>query len=278
MLHINFNGKLVTAETPIINASSRALRYGDGIFETLKIQSGVLLNAHLHFERLWNGLQVLGFEIPALFTPDFLMKEIMHLAKKNGHINGARVRLNVFRGAGGIFDPEDLKPRFIIETWPLQEQYQQWNSNGLVLGIASGVKKSCDILANLKTNNYLPYVLAALESKRSRWNDAILLNTSDGIADTTIANIFIIKNEQLFTPALNQGPVAGITRHRLIDFLKAQQYSIVEKTLTAHDLITADEVFLTNSMYHMRWVKQLSDSIFTNIITQKIYNSFTATI
>jgi branched-chain amino acid aminotransferase len=277
MIHINFNGKLFTAETPIINASSRALRYGDGIFETLKIQSGVLLNANLHFERLWNGLQVLGFEIPVLFTPHFLMKEIMHLAQKNGHINGARVRLNVFRGAGGIFDPEDLKPRFIIETWPLQEQYQQWNSNGLVLGIASGVKKSCDILANLKTNNYLPYVLAALESKRNQWNDAILLNTSDGIADTTIANIFIIKNEQICTPALHQGPVAGITRHRLIEFLKAQQYSIVEKVLTAHDLITADEFFLTNSMYHIRWVKQLNDSIFTNTITQKIYNSFTAT-
>src|SRR4051812_14758937 len=103
-IFFNHNGKLYKEHTPVIGADNRGLRYGDGLFETIKIKNGALLFIDDHFARLWNGLKLLQFELPKHFHTDLLEKEILALAKKNGHETLARVRLNVFRGDGGLYD------------------------------------------------------------------------------------------------------------------------------------------------------------------------------
>jgi branched-chain amino acid aminotransferase len=274
----NYNGKLYKASTPVIGADSRALRFGDGIFETIKLKQGKLMLANEHFARLWKGMEVLQLAVPRHFEPEKLQDEIFTLAKKNLHDIAARVRITVFRGDGGLYDAADHKPNYIIQTWALPEGNGEWNSNGLVLGIYSKAKKNCDILSNIKHNNYLPYVLAALEAKKEKWNDAVVLNAVDRICDTTIANIFYIKNEVIFTPALSEGCVAGTTRKFLIDAVRAGGYECIEKAISTEELLQADEVFLTNSIYNIRWVHSINDATFGNAITQKIYTSFVPTI
>ena len=281
MTYFNYNGKLFTTDTAVISAANRGLRYGDGLFETIKCINGKLLLADEHFARLWKGMGVLQVEIPKHFAPDKLEEAIIALAKKNGHEATARVRLTVIRGDGGLYDAINHFPNYSIETWALinsDTKKAALNSNGLVLGIYTEVKKSCDILSNLKHNNYLPYVMAALFAKKQKWNDAIVLNSEGRIADTTIANIFMIKDRQVFTPALEEGCVAGVMRKAVIKRLRADSWELTEKPVTIEDIMNADEIFLTNSIYDIRWVQRIGDKEYGSAITQKIYTAILPTI
>jgi branched-chain amino acid aminotransferase len=274
----NYNGKIYASETAIIGAANRGLRYGDGLFETMKMKAGNLVLEDEHFARLWKGMQVLQFTIPKHFNPDKLTAEVLLIAKKNEHEKAARIRITVFRSDGGLYDAADNFPNYIIETWALPEGNGELNSNGLDMGIYADVKKSCDILSNLKHNNYLPYVMAALQAKKQKWNDAVVINNFGRICDTTIANIFFIKDEVVYTPALTEGCVAGVMRKFMIDQLAATGFTCIEKAITVDELLNADEVFLTNSIYNLRWVKSINDKNFGNPFTQKIYTAVAPTI
>ena len=278
MAWFNFNGKIYKDETAVIGAANRGLRYGDGLFETMKIKNAHLILEDEHFARLWRGLNILQFTIPKHFTADKLQEEILQITKKNNHENYARVRITVCRSNGGLYDAIDNFPNYIIQTWALPQGNDKLNSNGLDIGIYTKAKKSCDILSNLKHNNYLPYVMAAIQAKKEKWNDAIILNSYGRICDSTIANIFLVKNEVVYTPALSEGCVAGVIRKYIIDKLNATGFTCIEKEVTIDELLAADEIFLTNSIYNIRWVKSITNKILGNTITQKIYAAVVPTI
>ncbi len=272
-----YNNKFYKTGIPVISAGNRALRYGDGLFETMKIIKGRILNDTFHFERLFNGLTLLQFDIPKNFNPVFLQKRIKELLLKNNHDKVARIRLMIFRGNGGIFDPENLLPNYIIETWPLPNEINL-NENGLVVDIFPGAKKSCDIFSNLKSNNYLPYVMAGLFAKENKLNDCIVLNSFERICDSAIANIFIVKGNNIYTPPLAEGCVAGVVRRWMLEKFKLEKFIVSEKNLSVNDLFMADEFFLTNSVYHMRWVKQFRERTYPNKISAEIYDYMLQTI
>ena len=100
----------------------------------------------------------------------------------------------IFRGNGGIFDPENNFQIILLKAGRLHTG-MQLNENGLVIDVFPGAKKSCDSFSNLKSNNYLPYVMAGLYAKKNKLNDCIVLNSFDRICDSAIANIFIIEKE-----------------------------------------------------------------------------------
>lgn len=270
--YLFYNGQILRNDKPLFGADNRGLRYGDGLFETMKLVKGTIQLKELHFERFFKGLQLLQFELPGYFTPDWLEKNIGALCQKNQETI-ARVRLSVFRGNGGLYDPENHFPHCVIQSWPLPGANLQINENGLVTGIYDLARKSTDAFANLKHNNYLPYVMAALHAKQQHWNDAILLNTQGNICDATIANVFMIKADVIFTPSLQQGCVAGVMRRYLLEQLPATGYQVQEKELTVDDLYKADEVFFTNATYGMRWVQSCGQYKYTNLITTAIYNN-----
>lgn len=269
MNYFNFNGKLYEAEKPIISSESRALRYGDGVFETIKFSNNKLILADEHFHRLWKGMQLLQFDIPKLFTPEKLSEEISKTLNKNKH-TAARVRLGIYRGNGGLYDAKNHTPNFIVETWPLPESKGLLNTNGLELCIYRDAVKSCDAFSNIKHNNYLPYFMGALFAKQNKCNDALILNNHQRICDSTIANIFFIKNGIIYTPELKEGSVAGIMRKFIIEQLKNLKFKIEEVKVEVEQLMNADEIFLTNSIYNMRWVSSLENKKFSNQLIKKI--------
>jgi branched-chain amino acid aminotransferase len=270
MNYFNFNGKIYEENKPVIGVSNRGLRYGDGLFETLKYKNKELILANEHFARLWKGMQLLQFDIPKLFTPERIQQEVIELLKKNKQPS-ARIRLTIIRGDGGIQDAQNHKPNYIIQTWPLATDHSSMNENGLQLCIYTGAKKTIDLFSNIKHNNYLPYFMGALFAKEQHCNDAILLNNHERICDSTIANVFIIKNEMIFTPRLEEGCVAGIMRKYIIHNIAASGYSITETLITKEMLLEADEVFLSNSMYNIRWVAAIANKNYSNNITRQLF-------
>ena len=223
-------------------------------------------------ERLWKGLLALKFSDGKFFTKEKLISEILLLAKKNNLIS-ARVRLTIIRGEGGIYDAKNHSPNYIIEAINLPEGNGELNSNGLQLCFFEDAKKAIDSFSNLKTNNYLPYFMGALFAKENRCNDAIILNSENNICDTTIANIFYVKNGIIYSPALTQGCVAGVIRNWLLDKIQTLGFTVIETSVTKGDLFNADEVFLSNSIYNIRWVANIEETNYTNEVVFKIVDS-----
>jgi branched-chain amino acid aminotransferase len=271
MAFINYNGKYIDDSNPIIQANNRGFRFGDGVFETIKFKKGKIIFLDEHLSRLWQGLKRFQFDLPKLFTPDYLESQILALIQKN-KLSVARIRLTVFRGNGGLYDPENLHPNFIIESWNLPETNGDLNENGLQCILFKDALKSIDAYSNLKHNNYLPYLMGALQAKKLKCNDAIIFNSNLNICDSTIANVFLIKDNIIYTPALSEGCIAGVMREFVINELRKNNFNVVEKTITETDLTNADEVFLTNSIYNMRWVSAIDNFNYQNKMTREIYH------
>jgi branched-chain amino acid aminotransferase len=272
---------MVTADKPVLMADNRGYRYGDGLFETMKIIRGKIILESYHFERLFAGLKLIKFQIPSLFTANKLKQDILKLCKKNKCTDLARVRLSVFRGNGSLYNENKrllTEPcgQYLIECWPADESVNQINKKGLVIDIFPDAKKSCDIFSNLKSANYLPYVMAAQFAEENKLNDCLVSNVNGRIADATIANIFLVKNNLIITPASGEGCVNGVMRRYLIEQLRSSSgaFELREGVVTKNDIETFNEIFLTNAMYGIRWVKQFRDKTYVNTQTLKIYREF----
>ena len=277
MNSICFNGKIVAADEPVLLVSNRSYRYGDGLFETIKVAEGLVILENYHFERLFSGLSLLKFEIPVHFTKEKIKAGILQLCKRNGCEKLARVRFSVFRGNGGLYD-EDKSLQYIIECWPLSNSVNKLNENGLVIDVFNESAKTCDKFSNLKSANFLIYSMAALYAKEKKINDCLVLNTKGNIADSTIANIFTIKNGVISTPGLDQGCINGVKRRHLLNQLRDGGEEVQEMVITVGDIEAADELFLTNAINGIRWVKQFGNKNFINTKTAEIYNRVLTTI
>jgi len=267
--YFNYNGRFFADDQNVLSKDDRSYRYGDGLFETMKLINGNISLRDYHFERLFSGLSVLKFNIPVLFTKQKIEKEIKELCKKNGCERSARVRLSVSRGIGGLYD-HDNKFSYLTECWPLKQK--DLNENGLLIDIFPDAKKSIDVFSNLKSANYLPYVMAAIWAKENKLNDALILNQRDRICDSTIANVFWIKDNNIFTPPLSEGCVAGVMRKKILELaIRNPDYLVQEAILTQDILLQADEVFLTNAITGIRWVKECRNKVYKNTISSKIF-------
>ncbi len=270
MNSVCFNGKLVSRDEPVLNADNKSYRYGDGLFETMKMVRGLIPLAHLHFERLFSGLKTLAYNVPSLITAEKFYEEIRLLCKKSDCEMLARVRLSVSRGNGGINDEKD-QLQYLIECWPFVAENEK--KNGLIIDIFPGARKSCDAFSNLKSANYLPYVMAARYARQNKLDDCLVVNVHERIADASIANVFIVKKGKLLTPPLSEGCINGVMRRYLIEEFKAD-----ETAVTIKDLLNAGEIFLTNAVHGICCVKQFRNRKFDHLISSKIQEQLHETI
>lgn len=258
MKYTNYNGRLLPAADAMVPAGNTAFRYGNGLFETMLVRDGAIRLATYHWERLFAGLQLLHFALPVLFTAEMLQEQVLHTVKKNGLDKLCRVRLQVFGSNGSIWGPDDNQLHYLIECYPLNEADRQLNENGLVCGIATGVNKNADSVSHLKTTNALVYAMAARQAKQNKWNDALVLNIYGRIVESAIANVFWVKDGMIYTPPLTEGCIDGVMRRHLLTTLP----HIAEQPTTEADLHSADEVFLTNAIKGVRWVRMIGDTIY----------------
>lgn len=259
----------MSADQPLFTAQNRSFRYGDGVFETIKVYKSKILFEQFHFDRLFLGLRML--QINFSFRSEELSEAIRALCETNRCLQLARVRLTVYR------DNQD-QAGYVIEATSVSQDVNDWNGKGLAVGLFPYARKNADAFSNLKTANFLPYVLADLFAKENGLDDALVLNCFNNVADSSKANIFLLRNNEVYTPALHQGCVSGVMRRFLIDGLKEKGYRIHQEEISEQDLLSAEEMFLTNSIYDLRWVRSFKTKNYSCENTLAIYNQFISTI
>jgi branched-chain amino acid aminotransferase len=250
---ICFNGSFIPEGEWMMGTSNRGFRYGDGVFETIRMQSGQLFFVDDHFERLVGGMYTLGLDTTFL-NPIQLCSEMLELCSRLNY-EQARVRINIFRNEGGNYRPTTDLCSYLITADPLENSIYTINEKGLRLGLYSEIRKPVNSLSGIKSSNALLYVLAARYARDNGWDDAVLLNEYGRICEATASNIFLVlPDKRILTPPIAEGILPGVMRKNLIRWMRENGYQVEEAILLTDDFYRADEVFLSNSIQGIRWV------------------------
>jgi branched-chain amino acid aminotransferase len=252
-LFINFNGELLPADNRLLTTANRGFRYGDGLFESMRLMKGQLKFADLHADRLQRGMKALKIDGYSQMDTWFLKEKVEQLAARN-KIKHGRLRLTVYRDAEGLYTPTQNKMGYCLELQSMDEPRYFLNDKGLIMDIFTEVTKPTNFLSNIKTCNSLIYVLAGIFKTQNRLDDTFLLNQNGFLCEAGSSNIFVWYKSHLYTPALSEGCVEGVMRQIVIKLAKQTNIPFTEAQINPDILYEADEVFLTNATKGIQWV------------------------
>lgn len=244
-----------------VSSLDRGLAYGDGLFETMRLERGQLPFWCFHYQRLRRDCGRLQLALDFDLLQRYL-EELIDLARDRGAIKGV-IKLIVTRGkAGRGYQPSlDNKPTVVLSVFPFPSYPHHFIEQGVKVYVCKHRLPDNPALAGIKHLNKLDHVLAALEWRGSSCQEALLLDQHDHLVEASTRNIFVVKNDSLLTPSLQKAGVAGILRRRIMeDYAESHGLIVMESALSLEDLKTADEIFLTNSVLGIWPVKSVASS------------------
>ena len=252
-VYINFNGEILPADSILLTITNRAFRYGDGLFESMRVMKGKLKFPELHAERLQKGMKALKIDGYSQADSWFLKEKVEELARRN-KIKHGRLRLTVFRDAEGLYAPTQNKMAYCMEIQPIDEPRYFLNERGLIMDVYTELPKPLNWLSNIKTCNSLVYVMAGIYKKQNKLDDVFLINQNRYLCEANSSNIFVWYQNHLYTPALSEGCVEGVMRRVVIQLALDNNIPVTEAQINPEILNAADEVFLTNATKGIQWV------------------------
>lgn len=270
--YININGALVPSDKPFFPATTRAISYGDGCFETIRSYKGKFLHFKDHFERLQAGLSYL--EMKSDLSEEKLRHEIQKLLEINKlESEDVVVRVQCIReGASGYANLSDQSV-FIISLRSIKKK-----KDPLVLkSVSVRAIPSIALDRKVKLSNSINYIKSAQEAKRKGGNDALMLTVNEKVSETTIANIFWVKGNQVFTPSVNCDLLPGVTRSILIELIENdEELSLLEGEFELNDVYEAEAMFCCNSVMEIKSVSGIDDCSYKagHPIIEKLKNNF----
>lgn len=267
---INFKGEIVPEGEKILNLANRGFRYGDGLFETMKMSRGKLNFSDEHAERLQKGMKALKMEGYSLMDAYFLKEKAEEIAKRNKISQNARIRLTVFRDSAGLYTPEENKSAYSLEITPLDYAHYNINNKGLIFDIYDDILKPVNMLSNLKTCSALPFVMAGIYKKQHKLDDVFILNQNGFLCEALSSNVFLVYKGQIYTPALSEGCVAGVMRQVVIKLAAEHQLDIIEAQINPEILNEVEEVFVTNSINGIQWVMGFNRKRYFNEVSKML--------
>jgi len=269
-LFVNNNGVLINAQTYALKSGNRGHLYGDGLFESVRILNGKIINFSNHYNRLIDGMCVLKMKCQSSFTAEFLTAQINQLLEQNNITEGGKVRLSVDRKQGGTFLPKTNEIDFFIEAVPLPHNEYKLNEEGYLVDLYDDIKKPITILSNIKTKNCLTYVMSKLTAKEKGVDDLLIQNDQMGIIEGSSANLFVVSNGVLYTPNLDLGCLGGTMRMQIMNIAIANNMKVYECNITPQNLLVADEIFLTNAIQGVTWVGEFRTKRYFNTVANKL--------
>ncbi|MBT3742258.1 MAG: aminotransferase class IV [Polaribacter sp.] len=267
---INFNGELLFEENVKLSSENRGFKYGDAVFETIKVSHKRVVFWEDHYFRLMASMRMLRMKIPMQFTLEFLEKEILKTVAVQEEASSFRVRLNVYRKDGGLYTPKTNEIDYLIDV--KVNTYQ--TKNTYTVDVFKDFYNYSGLLSTIKTNNRMVNTLASIYAQENDLDNCVLINEKKGVVEVTNANIFVLKGNIVKTPALTEGCIKGIVRNKVIEIiLKNKEYTLEETTISPFEIQKADEVFITNAIIGVQAVTNYKKKNFTIDFANKISKS-----
>jgi branched-chain amino acid aminotransferase len=249
------DGRFVPEADARIPVDDRGFLYGDALFETLRSYNGAPFLLDRHLDRLLASCHDLGIR-PRESRAEFV-RAVGSLVEQVA--GDSYVRIAVTRGSG--FGPwpkaHARSGRTVMVARPLAGYPDELYSRGMKLVTGSVPRSHRSPLAGHKTANYLESVLARRQAAAEGADEAVMLNGDGRVAELSAANIFAVVEGQLVTPALEEGPLPGVTRALVLELAARVEIEAREDALELDRLLTADEAFATNSILEICPVGEL---------------------
>jgi branched-chain amino acid aminotransferase len=254
MNYVYHRGEYVSDNQATIAKDNRAFRFGDGFFETMRVFSGKVLFLENHMARINDTLSVLKIVPPENFSVETLRNQIQGLIKRNKIEQGGRVRVTFYRKSTGFYMPKSDDLGIFIEADSLTNNDFELSHQGKIVDIFPDMRKDLNRLSVFKTLNTQLYVMSALYAREKSLDESLIQNAKLAIIESTSSNLFIVSNGVLYTPSIEDGCIAGTMRMNVINLALEQKIKVYECTINPHNLLTADEFFLTNAAKGIEWV------------------------
>lgn len=228
---------------------------GEGLFETLKVESSRPCLPYLHWQRLNDSARKLGIFFDLSFD-DWHEHLIQQIKRDNLYHGGIKAILS-----GGAA-PRGLAERGHVSQLIFQTFNYTLYKHPIRLMSAAWLRDGDNPVYQLKSVNYLEAIMARRHALEQGADDALFYNLQHHATETTCANIFLIKNNEILTPRQEDGFLAGIIRARLLLICEQHHIPCIQVSITKSMLNDADAVFVTNSLQGIRSVLALDDIIF----------------
>lgn len=251
--HVWADGLLVPNGTLLLAATDRGFQLGDGVFETIRVVAGRILELPLHSERLRASAQALEIPVPADIEETLRVAIAELLAADDLVAPGlvVSIRTTLSRGpveGRALLPPAVVHPTLVVQAALVAPPPAELLERGLDLAISSVRRDPASPLGAVKTTSRAEFVYARLEARRKGADDALFLTVDGHLAEATSASLFLVRAGGLATPALACGVLAGTTRQWLLQWAERSGLAGREDWLTPEDLFAADEVFLASSV------------------------------
>jgi len=240
-----------------LDVTDRGLHYGDGLFETIEIIQGQPVFLQQHLTRLKKGCRVLKIPFP---SEALLLDEIAQVSTAAKH---GVVKVMLTRGSGGrgYRQPDTIQVTRLVALHPFPDYPESHQTQGIKARFCELRLGLNPVLAGLKHNNRLEQVLA-----RAEWFDefqeGLMLNLNEHVIEGTMSNLFIVKDQVIYTPEIKLSGIKGVMRKIVIELAKQHNIALQKALLTREFVLAADEIFLTNSVMGVWPVKSLEDKVY----------------
>ena len=249
------NGESISRAT----ATDRSLLYGDGVFTTIAISKGQPLLFQKHLNRLTNDCQRL--KIDNLSIEDIKSQFFSAIA----NVERGIVRVTISRSSGGrgyLCNNAEPVIWVSVNDWPTHiDSYRQ---SGINCRICQQLIHPNPSLAGIKHCNRLEQVLARNEWHDDQFQEGLMIDPDGNVIEGTMSNLFLIKDQQIFTPDLAFAGVDGIIRKAIIDIAKRLRIPLIISNISVQDLLAADALFVTNSVIGIWRINKLNEQPYNN--------------
>ena len=277
---VNINGLLQSKSEISLDLENRGYKYGDALFETLKVVNGKILFWEDHYFRLMASMRILRMDIPMNFTMEFLEKEIINTIEANQLSNAtARVRFNVDRGEGGKYLPlKSTTINYNIIAEPHNQPfYISLPYADYVVDLYKDYYMAPGLLSGLKSNNKIIQVIGNIYASENQLDNCLVLNTNKSVIEALNGNLFLVKGNIIKTPPLEDGCLKGVMRKQILDLLKNNpNYQLQEASISPFELQKADELFITNVIVGIQSIGKYRKKNFANTVAEDLIKQLNA--
>ncbi|RKD29156.1 hypothetical protein BET03_06205 [Thermohalobacter berrensis] len=225
--------------------------YGYGLFETIKAYNGKPIFLDEHIIRLINGCKSLDLKLE---IDSKRIKKICNEVIKANNINYGAIKIVYTANKGSYY--------FIVTTRKISYKKEDY-LKGFRLCFSDIKRNPYSPLTYIKSNNYMTNIIARNKALKRGYNEVIFLNVMDELCEGSISNIFFVKEGIIHTPLIECGLLSGITRQKIIDIANNLNLKIEIGRYRKEDILSAEEIFITNSLMDIMPVSRVEDIEFS---------------
>ncbi len=261
MTWVQLNDALVPAGEARVSVFDRGFMYGDGVFDTVRVYDGHPFQLGRHLERLQGSASAIGLELPR--SLERIARDVRAVLDGNGLARSdAVVRVSVSRGVGGrgLSTADSHDPTYVVAPYPVPDRVAETQASGIRLRVVETRRVRGDALpAGAKHANYLNSILAYRQAQVGGADDALLLNSDGDLAECASSNLFLVSRGRVRTPDVGCGILPGCARALILELCGGHGLEFDEARLDPSALDSADEVFVTNSVWEVVPVRAVDD-------------------